>query len=54
MAFRLQIRDLPTLDEWLEGPSRLTPVALFAPASEAIREAREAEDGALIDALGWP
>jgi DNA helicase TIP49 (TBP-interacting protein) len=44
----------PTLDEWLEGLSRLTPVALSTPASEAVREARDAEDGALIDALGRP
>jgi len=52
MAVHLQIRDLPTLDEWLEGLNRLAPVALSAPASEAVRKARKAEDGALIDVLG--
>jgi len=42
----------PTLDEWLDGLSRLTPVRLSTPAAEAVRQAREAEDAALTDALG--
>lgn len=44
----------PTMDEWLAGLSRLKPVFLSAPAAEAVREAREAEDAALINALGRP
>lgn len=40
---------LPTLDDWLDGLSRLAPVSLPSPAAEAVREAREAEDAALID-----
>lgn len=44
----------PTMDEWLAGLSRLTPVSLSTPAAEAVHEAREAEDAALIDALGRP
>lgn len=63
MAVRFQIHDLPdelhqqehgrqpTLDEWLDGLSRLTPVSLSTPAAEAVPEAREAEDAALTDAL---
>jgi hypothetical protein len=42
----------PTLDEWLDGLSRLTPVSLSAPAADAVREAREAEEAELADALG--
>jgi len=64
MAVHLQIHDLPeefhqqeygrlpTLDEWLDGLSRLTPVSLSTRAAEAVREARKAEDAALTDALG--
>lgn len=44
----------PTVDEWLDGLSRLTPVPLSTPAAEAVRQAREAEDAALADALGRP
>lgn len=44
----------PTVDEWLDGLSRLTPVSLSTPAAEAVRQAREAEDTALADALGRP
>jgi hypothetical protein len=44
----------PTLDEWLDGLSGLTPVSLHTSAAEAVREAREAEDAALIDALSRP
>lgn len=40
----------PTVDEWLDGLSRLPRVALSAPAAEAVRQAREAEDAALADA----
>jgi hypothetical protein len=42
----------PTLDEWLDGLSKLTPVLLSRPTATAIHEAREAEDAALIDVLG--
>ena len=45
---------LPTLDEWLDGLNRLTPVSLPHPAAEAVREAREADDTELVDALGRP
>jgi len=31
----------PTLDEWLDGLSRLPPVLLSPPAAEAVRQARE-------------
>jgi antitoxin FitA len=41
----------PTLDEWLDGLSRLTPVALSISAAEAVRQAREAEDAEMTDAL---
>lgn len=44
----------PTLDEWLDGLNRLTPVALPTPAAEAVREARESEEAALVDALHRP
>jgi len=44
----------PTVDEWLDGLSRLTPVSLSTPAAEAVHQAREAEDAALVDALGRP
>jgi plasmid stability protein len=44
----------PSLDEWLDGLNQLTPVPLSTPAAEAVREAREAEDAALIDVLGRP
>ncbi|HEX9942191.1 MAG TPA: hypothetical protein VGG03_09260 [Thermoanaerobaculia bacterium] len=44
----------PTLDEWLDGLNRLTPVSLATPAAEAVRETREAEDAALVDAFGRP
>ncbi|HSG38000.1 MAG TPA: hypothetical protein VLE27_00060 [Thermoanaerobaculia bacterium] len=44
----------PTLDEWLNGLSRLTPVSPSTPAAEAVRQAREAEDAALTDALDRP
>jgi hypothetical protein len=43
---------LPTMDEWLDGLSRLTPVSLSQPAAEAVRQAREADDAELVDALG--
>ena len=44
----------PTLDEWLNGLNRLTPVSLSTSAAEAVRQAREEEDAALTDALGRP
>jgi len=44
----------PTLDEWLAGLNRLEPGSLSTPAAEAVREAREAEEAALVDALGRP
>lgn len=44
----------PTLDEWLDGLSRLEPVSLSTPAAEAVHEAREAEQDALVDVLGRP
>ncbi len=53
MAAHLQIRDLPqpTLEEWLDGLNRLRPGSLATSAAEAVREAREADDAALGDAL---
>ena len=44
----------PTLDEWLDGLSRLPPISLSTPAAEAVHQAREAEEAALVDALGRP
>jgi hypothetical protein len=44
----------PTLDEWLDGLNRLTPVSLSTPAAEAVRQAREAEEAALVDVLDRP
>jgi len=46
--------DQPTLDEWLNGLSRLTAVSLPTPAAEAVREARETEEAALADARSCP
>jgi plasmid stability protein len=42
----------PTLDEWLDGLSRLAPVSLATPAAKAVQQAREAEEAALVDVLG--
>jgi hypothetical protein len=42
----------PTLDEWLDDLGRLKPIALSTPAAEAVRQAREAEEAALVDVLG--
>ncbi len=42
----------PTVDEWLDGLDRLTPVELSLSAAEAVCEAREADDAALMDVLG--
>jgi antitoxin FitA len=44
----------PTLDEWLDGLGRLTPVPLSTPAARAVEQAREAEEAALVDVLGRP
>jgi hypothetical protein len=35
----------PTLDEWLDGLSRLPAVSLTSSAAEAVRQAREVDDG---------
>jgi hypothetical protein len=44
----------PTLDEWLDGLSRLTPVSLSTSAAEAVHQSREADEALLVDALGRP
>jgi antitoxin FitA len=44
----------PTVDEWLDGLSRLPRVALSTPAADAVRQAREADDAALADAHPRP
>jgi hypothetical protein len=44
--------DQPTLDEWLDGLNRLTPVSTSIPAAEAVRQAREGEEAELADVLG--
>jgi hypothetical protein len=44
----------PTLDEWLDGLSRLTPGSPSTPAARAVEQAREAEEAALLDVLGRP
>lgn len=44
----------PTVDEWLDGLDRLTPVPLPTSAAEAVRDSREADDAALTDALRRP
>lgn len=44
----------PTMDEWLDELSKLTPVSLSTSAAEAVRKAREADDTALGDALAHP
>jgi hypothetical protein len=46
--------DEPTLDEWLDGLSRLTPASPSISAAEAVRQAREADETALVDALHRP
>jgi hypothetical protein len=42
----------PTLDEWLDGLSRLPPVPFSTPAAEAVHQSREADEALLVDALG--
>lgn len=44
----------PTLKEWLDGLNRLPSVPLTTSAAEAVRQAREADDSALVDVLGRP
>jgi hypothetical protein len=44
----------PTLDEWLDGLSRLTPASLSTPAANAVQRARETEEAALADVFGRP
>ncbi|HXU47342.1 MAG TPA: hypothetical protein VN783_17585 [Thermoanaerobaculia bacterium] len=44
----------PTLDEWLDGLSQLAPVSLATPAVEAVRQARETDETALVDAIRRP
>ena len=44
----------PTLEEWLDGLSRLPQVAASIPAAEAVRQAREEDDAALVEALRRP
>lgn len=44
----------PTVDEWLDGLDRLTPVPLSTSAAEAVRQSREADEAALADALRRP
>jgi len=46
--------EAPTLDEWLDGLKQLTPVTLSTPSAKAVHQAREAEEAALVDALGRP
>ncbi|HXU29130.1 MAG TPA: hypothetical protein VN851_01015 [Thermoanaerobaculia bacterium] len=48
----------PTANEWLDGLSCLTPVALDFPAAFAVEEARNADEGDLLHGLdlwhpGW-
>ncbi len=42
----------PTMGEWLDELSRLAPIALNFPAAEAVEVARNADEVALLDALG--
>ncbi|HVR09512.1 MAG TPA: hypothetical protein VMW75_15820 [Thermoanaerobaculia bacterium] len=42
----------PTLEEWLDGLRQLTPIATSTPSSEALEQARQAEDTALVDVHG--
>ncbi|MGH8873797.1 MAG: FitA-like ribbon-helix-helix domain-containing protein [Acidimicrobiia bacterium] len=42
----------PTVDEWLEGLERLSPVKLRTSGAEAVAEARAEEDRAETDAGG--
>jgi hypothetical protein len=39
---------LPTLDDWLDGLAALPPVELGAPAAEAVRASREADDAEVL------
>lgn len=41
----------PTLDDWLEGLHRLPKASLSSPASEIVRQARDADDSAVIHAI---
>lgn len=43
---------LPTLDEWLEGLERLPAVNSKTTGAEAVREAREADDEAVLAGVG--
>jgi plasmid stability protein len=44
----------PTVDEWLDGLDRLTPVSLSTSSAEAVRQSREADEAAVLDALHRP
>jgi plasmid stability protein len=44
----------PTVDEWLDGLDRLTPVSPSTSAAEAVRQSREADEAALLDVLDRP
>jgi antitoxin FitA len=37
----------PTVDEWLDGLDRLTPVSLSTSAAEAVRQSREDDEAGL-------
>lgn len=41
---------LPTLDDWLDGLSRLPRTAPETPAAEAVRASREADDQEILEA----
>lgn len=43
---------LPTLDDWLDDLHQLPRVPLSTSAAEAVRQAREADETALLDASG--
>ena len=44
----------PTVDEWLDGLDRLTPVSLSTSAAEAVRQSRETDEAAWLDARHRP
>lgn len=46
--------ELPTMEEWLDGLESLAPLSTATPTAEAVRQAREADEALLVDALRRP
>jgi hypothetical protein len=42
------------MEEWLDGLESLAPLSTATPTAEAVRQAREADEALLVDALRRP